>query len=118
MRVFHRRHRPSHLEDLRESRDREIKQLNRLVEALAEQIEYLRFQLQQVPKLGQPLQPVARTYTEAPDLPDLDLEPGLAPYVGDEEEDLRYAHEAGLIDTVQLQNELEALGVHGPLDVD
>jgi hypothetical protein len=121
-----RRHRPhalhelheqtdARIADLKDARDREVKQLNRLVEAMAEQVEYLRVQLERTPKLGQPIKTGPHEY-DTLELPEFDPTSGPLPYIGDEEEDIRFLHEVGALDTVQLQTELERIGADGPLD--
>jgi hypothetical protein len=103
------------VDDLKDARDREVKQLNRLVEAMTEQVEYLRLQLERTPKLGQQIKTGPHEYGPL-EVPEFDPTSGPPPYIGDEEEDIRFLHEVGVLDTVQFQTELERIGADGPLD--
>lgn len=111
--------------ELKEARDREVKQLNRLVDTLAEQVEYLRAQLERTPKLGQVITPERGHPDVVTDLSlGLDYNDATPAYsevpmwVPEEEEELRFLQEIGHIDTADLERELQKLGLNGPLDID
>lgn len=94
--------------DLKEAHENRVRELMRLVDALAEQVEYLRAQLgrpfiaQQHPGLNPAQQPPVVRHSD-------DVPPLL--HVPEEEEDLRALHEMGYLDDAQLAKALsEQLG--------
>jgi hypothetical protein len=98
--MFRRRHDPIDL--LREAHASEVKQLLRLVDALAEQVEYLRGQLGAPNLLKRPaVNPSA--------LPD--IEPGFRPSLSEEEEDLRHMAAEGLMNERELEEALALAGL-------
>lgn len=94
----------SHRRDLLEARDREVAALKLVIEALSEQIDYLRI------IMGQPN--LARTRSILPPEEQMpDLVEGLKAYLSEEEQDLRALRDAGHIDDVELESQLAAAGL-------
>lgn len=90
--------------DLKEAHEREVKQLMRLVDALAEQVEYLRGQLgrpnlSKVPSLNPTEQPEFLATSNA--------------FLSEEEEELRHLRKEGLISDLDLEQALAVAGLRG-----
>lgn len=91
------------IDDLKEAHAREVGQLYKLIDVLAGEVEYLRLtagKAQPVPRIG--MEPI-----EAPPL----MADGPAPFMSEEEEDLRAMHESELIDAAELESALAQLGI-------
>jgi chromatin segregation and condensation protein Rec8/ScpA/Scc1 (kleisin family) len=96
----------SHRADLLEARDREVAALKLVIEALSEQIDYLRI------VMGQPN--LSRTKSALPfELQSPDLVEGLQAYLSEEEEDLIALRDAGHIDEQEFEQQLAAAGIRG-----
>ena len=91
--------------DLKDAHEREVKQLMRLVDALAEQIEYLRAQM------GRPN--MARELGLNPSKQPVVME-GSMPYLSEEEEDLLALKEYGHLDERALEEALAQAGLRNP----
>jgi hypothetical protein len=94
----------SHRKDLLEARDREVAALKLVIEALSEQIDYLRV------VMGQPNLSRQRTALP-PEEQSPELVEGLKAYLSEEEEDLLALRDAGHINEIELERELAAAGL-------
>jgi hypothetical protein len=93
-----------HRRDLLEAHDREVAALKLVIEALSEQIDYLRI------LMGQPN--LSRTRSTLPveeQLPE--FVEGLKAYVSEEEQDLIALRDAGHINELELEQQLAAAGL-------
>ena len=92
--------------DLKEAYEARHREMMRLVDMLAEQVEYLRAQL------GRPFIAAQHPGTNpAQQLPVSGFDLDVPKHVGEEEEDLRALHEAGFLDELELAKALsEQLG--------
>lgn len=93
-----------HRRDLLEARDREVAALKLVIEALSEQIDYLRVLMGQ-PNLSR-AKSVLPVTEQSPELVE-----GLKAYLSDEEEDLIALRDAGHIGELELEQQLAAAGL-------
>lgn len=89
--------------DLKEAHAREVGQLYKVIDVLMDQVEYLRAGK----GFPQPIQKPRLTQVEPPPV----MASGPAPYMSEEEEDLRAMHDAELIDVQELESALAQLGI-------
>lgn len=94
--------------DLKEAHEREVKQLMRLVDMLAEQVEYLRAQM------GRPNFARMQGVNPSEQPPRLDDMPSSLAHVSEDEEELRALHEAGHFSDTELEEALAAAGLRNP----
>lgn len=93
-----------HRRDLLEARDREVAALKLVIEALSEQIDYLRI------VMGQPNLSRATSLLPAEEQ-NPELVEGLHAYLSDEEEDLIALRDAGHINDLELEQQIAAAGL-------
>jgi hypothetical protein len=93
-----------HRRDLLEARDREVAALKLVIEALSEQIDYLRV------LMGQPNLSRAKSVIPA-ELQSPELVEGLKAYLSEEEEDLMALHANGHIDELEMEQALAQAGL-------